>query len=86
MNGGMEATPQTKMVDIIKYFLKQQKLANFWAVVVAQLVEWSLLIPVVRRSNKVIGNILYSTLTVNCIENTKIKKKRLGWPIFKKHH
>jgi len=82
MNGGMEATPQTKMVDIIKYFLKQQKLANFWAVVVAQLVEWSLLIPVVRRSNKVIGNILYSTLTVNCIEKMKIKKRKPGMTHF----
>ena len=82
MNGGMEATPQTKMVDIIKYFLKQQKLANFWAVVVAQWVEWSLLIPVVRRSNKVIGNILYSTLTVNCIEKMKIKKRKPGMAHF----
>ena len=82
MNGGMEATPQTKMVDIIKYFLKQQKLANFWAVVVAQLVEWSLLIQVVRGSNKVIGNILYSTLTVNCIEKMKIKKRKPGMTHF----
>ena len=47
------------------------------AVVVAQLVEWSLLIPDVRGLNPVIGNYLYieHLFTVNCIEKTKIKKK-----------
>ena len=33
----------------------------------------------VRGSNPVIGKILHRTLTINCIEKTKIKKKR---PVF----
>ena len=52
--------------------------------VVAQLVGWSLPIPEVRCSNPVIGKNLYQTLTVNCIEKTKIKKKRPGMAIFYK--
>ena len=52
--------------------------------VVAQLVERSLPIPEVRGSNPVIGKKLYQTLTVNCIEKTKIKKRGREWPIFKK--
>ena len=48
------------------------------AVVVAQLVEWLLPTPEVRGSNPVISKKLYSMFTVNCIEKTKIKKKRLG--------
>ena len=52
-------------------------------VVVAQLVEWSLLIPEVRSSNPVIGKIYIEHLfTINCIENTKINKKRLGMAHF----
>ena len=48
------------------------------AVVVAQLVEWSILTPEARGSNPVIGKILSTKLTTNCIiEKTKIKKK---WP------
>ena len=43
--------------------------------VVAQLVEWLLLIPEARGSNPAIGKNLYWTFTVNCIEKTKIKKK-----------
>ena len=44
----------------------------------AQLVERSLPIPEVRGSNPVISKNLYRTFTVNCIEKTKIKKKRPG--------
>ena len=44
----------------------------------AQLVEPLLPIPEVRGSNPVVGKTLYLTFTVNCIEKTKIKKKRLG--------
>ena len=55
-----------------------------WAVVVAQLVKQSALIPEVRSSNPVIGNNLYCTFTVNCIEKTKIKKKRPGMAHLKK--
>ena len=49
-------------------------------VVVAQLVEWSLLIPEVRGSTPVIGKIYIEHLFVNlfiinCIEKTKINKK-----------
>ena len=44
----------------------------------AQLVERSLPISEVRGSNPVIGKNLYRTFTVNCIEKTKIKKKRPG--------
>ena len=44
----------------------------------AQLVERSLPIPEVHGSNPVIGINLYRTFTVNCIEKTKIKKKRPG--------
>ena len=49
-----------------------------WAVVVAQMVEWSLLIPKVCGLNTAKGKKLYWTFTVNCIENTKIKRKRPG--------
>ena len=53
------------------------------AVVVAQLVELSLLIPEVRGSNQVIGNNLLSTYTANCIEKTKINKKEAeNGPLF----
>ena len=46
-----------------------------WAVVVAQLVEWSLPTPEISGSNPAFGEIL----STNCqIEKTKIKKKRLG--------
>ena len=49
------------------------------AVLVAQLVERSLLIPEVHGSNPVIGKIYIEHLfTVNSIEKTKIKKKRPG--------
>ena len=67
---------------------------NYWssehyerAVVVAQLVEWLLSIPEVWGSNPVIGNILFWTFTVKCIEKTKIKKKRHGnGPFLKKQY
>ena len=50
-----------------------------WAVVVAQLIERSLLRPEIRGSNPVIGKILSTKLSANCIiEKPKIKKKRLG--------
>ena len=41
----------------------------------AQLIERSLPIPEVRGLNAVIGKNLF---TVNCIQNTKIKKKEAG--------
>ena len=51
----------------------------WWAVVVAQLVEWSLPIPEVRGSNPVIGKNLFIYWTFVfcqlCVEKTKIKKK-----------
>ena len=57
-----------------------------WAVVVAQLVEPLLQIPEVHSSNPVMGKKLCWTFTVNCIEKTKIKKKRgREWPILKKN-
>ena len=47
--------------------------------VVAQLVERLLPTPEVRSSNQVIGNKLYLMFfTANCIEKTKIKRKRPG--------
>ena len=47
--------------------------------VVAQLVEQSLLIPEVRGSNSVMGkNYIEHLFTVTCIEKKKIKKKRPG--------
>ena len=51
----------------------------------AQLVERSLPIPEGRGSNPVIGKNLYLPFTLNCIERTKIKKKRPGMvPFLKK--
>ena len=56
-----------------------------WALVVAQLVERLLKIPEVRGSNPVIGKIYIEHLfAVNCIENTKIKKKRPGMVHFQR--
>ena len=56
------------------------------AVLVAQLEERSLPTPEIRSSNPVIGKLLNGTFVfcqlVSCIERTKIKKKRPGWPIF----
>ena len=53
--------------------------------VVAQLVERSLLIPEVLGSTPVIGKILFEHLfIINCIEKTKINKKRPGIAHFKK--
>ena len=43
----------------------------------AQLAERSLLTPEVRGSNPVIREIFH-VFTINCIEKTKIKKKRPG--------
>ena len=55
-----------------------------WAVVMAQLVEQSLLTPDVRGSNPVISKLhIVHLFTVNCIEKTKIKKKEAGNTIFK---
>ena len=55
--------------------------------VVAQLVERSLLIPEVHGSNPVIGKIYIKHFTVNCIEKTKIKKKQAGnGPFLKKNY
>ena len=52
-------------------------------VVVAQLVEWLLPLPEVCGLNPVIGKIYIEHLfTINCIENTKINKKRLGMAHF----
>ena len=54
--------------------------------VVAQLVEWLLLIPEARGSNPAIGKNWYWTFTVNCIEKKKIKKKRPGMANFFKKY
>ena len=59
-------------------------MAHLKTVVVAQLVERSLPIPEGRGSNPVIGKILYQILTVNCIEKTKLKKRRPGMAHFLK--
>ena len=61
-----------------KYILNWNIFLPTWAVVVAQLVERSLPMPEVCGSNPVTGKYLYWTFTVNCIEKTKIKKKRPG--------
>ena len=50
-----------------------------------QWVEWLLPIPDGRGSNLVICKNLYCTLTVNCIEKAKIKKKRPGMAHLKKN-
>ena len=58
---------------------------QYWGVVVAQLVERSLLIPEVRGSNPVIGKYLLieHLFSVNCIKKTKIKKNEAGnGPVF----
>ena len=53
--------------------------------VVAQSVEWSLLMTEILGSTPVISKFLYSTfVSVNCIEKTKKKKKRPGMAHFKK--
>ena len=57
-------------------------LESHGAVVVAQLVERSLLTPEIRGSNPDIGKVLSTNCT---IEKTKIKKKRPEWPNLKKN-
>ena len=49
-----------------------------WAVVVAQLAEWSLLTPDVRSLKLIIGKILFTNSTFQNTKKTKIKKKRPG--------
>ena len=54
------------------------RLLTFRALVVDQLVEQSLPTPEIHGSNPIIGKILASILSTNCIiEETQIKKK---WP------
>ena len=69
--------------------LKRPKINNKrgrWGVIVAQLVERSRPISEVCGLNPVIGKYLFWTLfTVNCIEKTKIKKKRPGLAHFLKN-
>ena len=55
-----------------------------WEVVVAQLVERSILTLEARGLNPVIGKNLYRTFTVNYTIKTKIKKKRPGMAHLKK--
>ena len=50
-----------------------------WAVVVSQLVEWSLPTTEICGSNPVIGNFIDHQLYVeDCIEKTKINNRRAG--------
>ena len=51
--------------------------------IVAQLEERMLPISEVRSSNPVIGETLYWTFTVDCFENTEIKKKTRKWPFLR---
>ena len=53
-----------------------------YEVVVAQLVEQLLRNPEFCGLNPIISKNLQSTFTVNCIEKTKINKKRLGMAHF----
>ena len=58
---------------------------DFWAVVVAQLVEWLLPIQEIRGSNPVISkNYIVHLFGVNCFEKKKIKKKMPGMAHLKK--
>ena len=75
----------TKKRPGMSHFYKKNSHSNNnlnWAVVLAQLVEQLLPIPEILGSNPVIGKNLYWTCTVNCIEKTKIKKKRSGMAHF----
>ena len=65
-------------VSLEQMKFKSEMNKSIWEVVVAQLVEWSLPIPEVRGSNPVIGKNLLILNIVNCLEKTKIKKKRPG--------
>ena len=59
-------------------------MTTFWVVVVIQLVERSPLTPKIRSSGPDIVKLLSNNLyTVNCVEKTKIKKKRPGMAKFK---
>ena len=57
------------------------KISSTWDVVVAQLVERSLLVPQVWGSNPVISKFYIEHLfIVTCIEKTKKKKRGRKWP------
>ena len=59
--------------------LRFGKTSEYWEVVVAQLVEWSLPTLEICGWNLIFGKILFTNLSTNCmIEKTKIKKKRPG--------
>ena len=68
----------SKSTHTLVHSWTNKQIYEVWAVVVAQLVERSLSIPEVHGLNLVIDKKLYWTYTVNCIEKTKIKKKRPG--------
>ena len=61
-----------------------ERIINFWAVVVAQLLER--LLPISRglQLESSHWQKQYWTFTVNCFEKTKIKKKKPGMALFKK--
>ena len=69
----------------MKATMKEMGIKQGSFVVVAQLVEQSLSIPEVQGSTPVIGKILLRILfIINCIEKTKINKKKPGMAHFKK--
>ena len=51
------------------------------AVVVAKLVEWTLLTPEIRGSNPVTGKFIDSIEAKNLIEKTQVKKRAREWHI-----
>ena len=75
-------------VDLLQYLgTVAHKYQSLWALVVAQLVGWSLLTPNVRNSNPVIGNIYIECLlsTVYCFEKQKMEKEAGNCQFFSLH-
>ena len=70
--------PFGHLVTVQFAFQRIVKGSRRWAVVLAQLVEQLLPTPEVCCSNPVIGKKFYWMFAVNCIEKTKIMKKRPG--------
>ena len=61
--------------------VSERNVQQLWAVVVAQLVERSPPTPEIHGTNPVIGkllSVLFYLFNVNCVEKTKIYKKRQG--------
>ena len=64
----------SQLINLHKAVARKLITLHKWEVVVAQLVEWSLLIPEVRGSTPVIGKILLNICLLTCLLSAVLKR------------